>query len=200
MLPNPTLYAILHGILVSAWAGFFTAFIHARVKIAREEKNKRRSGRSQLGIVLQGIAFFLVWSIQHWPSQNLLNLAEARWNYLLAFLAVGLLAGAVWLAASAVRTLGKQWSLTARVLEGHELVTAGPYQYVRHPIYTALSGMLIGTVLIHSHWLALPAAFPVFFYGTWIRISEEDRLLAQQFGVAFEAYRNQVPALVPGIW
>lgn len=200
MLTNPTLYVILHVILVAAWVGFFTAFIRARVRTASAEKNKRQSAHSWLGIVLQGIAFSLVWSIQHWPSQNLLDLAQGRWNYPLALLAVALLAGSVWLAAAAVRMLGKQWSLTARVLEGHELVTAGPYQYVRHPIYAALSGMLIGTVLIHSHWLALPAAIPLFFYGAWIRISEEDRLLAQQFGSAFEVYRDRVPALVPGIW
>ena len=34
----------------------------------------------------------------------------------------------VWLSASAVRTLGKQWTYVARTIEGHELITQGPYR------------------------------------------------------------------------
>ncbi|HEY3128238.1 MAG TPA: isoprenylcysteine carboxylmethyltransferase family protein [Acidobacteriota bacterium] len=197
---KPALYITLHSILVVGWIGFFAAFIRARGKRVSDEKNKRQSGRSRLGIVLQGVAFFLAWSIQHWPSDNLLKLPDARWNYPLALVAGALLAGSIWLAASAVRTLGKQWSLTARLLEGHELVMSGPYRRVRHPIYTALLGMLIATLLIHSHWFALPVTISIFLFGTWIRVSEEDRLLAQQFGAVFDAYRDQVPALLPRLW
>ncbi|MCE7858128.1 MAG: hypothetical protein DYG97_16660, partial [Ignavibacteria bacterium CHB3] len=58
----------------------------------------------------------------------------------------GILAiASVWLGLSAVKTLGKQWNIKAQIIEGHELITTGPYKIVRHPIYSALFGLLIVT-------------------------------------------------------
>jgi protein-S-isoprenylcysteine O-methyltransferase Ste14 len=56
-------------------------------------------------------------------------------------LAVGSGLFGVW----AVRTLGRQWSLVARLADQHELITTGPYAAVRDPIYTALFGLLLAT-------------------------------------------------------
>jgi protein-S-isoprenylcysteine O-methyltransferase Ste14 len=51
----------------------------------------------------------------------------------------------VGLTGSAVCALGKQWSIAARVVEGHELITDGPYRIVRHPIYAGMLGLLVAT-------------------------------------------------------
>jgi protein-S-isoprenylcysteine O-methyltransferase Ste14 len=108
--------------------------------------------------------------------------------------------GSVWLITAAVKTLGKEWSLTARLVEGHKLATSGPYAYVRHPIYTGMLGMLVATGLAFSHWVALLAAVPIFFLGTIIRIRSEERLLRGAFGDQFEDYTRRVPAIVPGLY
>ena len=73
----------------------------------------------------------------------------------------------------------------------------GPYRVVRHPIYTSMLCMLVGTGLLVAAWPVLAAAFALEIAGTEVRVRVEDALLAARFGEAFEAYRRAVPAYVP---
>ncbi len=101
---------------------------------------------------------------------------------------------------AAVKTLDKEWSVTARVVKGHKLATEGPYRFVRHPIYSGMLGMLLATGLVISHWLASIAAIVIYFIGTVIRIRSEERLLREALGPEFESYARTAPALVPGLY
>ena len=123
-------------------------------------------------------------------GQYLLNVA-------VQMLAVLIAAGSVWLAMSAIKELGRQWSLQARLIEGHKLVTRGVYQIVRHPIYTAMLGMLLATGIVFSHWMILLIAIVVFIAGTKIRTNLEEGLLRDAFGDTFETWKAKVPGLIP---
>jgi protein-S-isoprenylcysteine O-methyltransferase Ste14 len=101
---------------------------------------------------------------------------------------------------SAVRTLGKQWAVAARLVEGHKLITEGPYAYVRNPIYTGMFGMLLATGLAMEHWIATIAAVVIFAAGLVIRVRTEEKLLRAAFGQEFEDYAQRVPAVIPGIY
>lgn len=101
---------------------------------------------------------------------------------------------------AAVKTLGKEWSLTARVVEEHKLATRGPYAIVRHPIYTGMIGMLLATGLATSYWQVLVLSLAVLLFGTIIRIRSEERLLRETFGVEFEKYAKRVSAIIPGVY
>jgi len=103
----------------------------------------------------------------------------------------------VWFCSAAIRALGKQWSLAARLVEGHKLVKEGPYNVVRNPIYTGMFGMLLATGLAVSHWIGLLIAVVVFAIGTAIRIRSEEKLLREAFGREFEEYSQRVPAVIP---
>ena len=116
---------------------------------------------------------------------------------LVASLTVVLVAGSVWLLVTAVRALGQDFSLTARIFEAHVLVTTGPYRLVRNPIYTGLLGLLIATGLTLSPWRALLGGIVVYLLGTSLRIRIEERLLHATFGAVFETYLQTVPALIP---
>jgi protein-S-isoprenylcysteine O-methyltransferase Ste14 len=118
----------------------------------------------------------------------------------LALFAVVLAAGSVWLVRSAVRRLGKQWAYAARLVEGHKLVTEGPYRYVRNPIYTGMLGMLVATGLALQHWIQLAVGIALFAIGTLIRVRSEEKLLRAAFGKEFEDYSERVPAVLPGIF
>jgi protein-S-isoprenylcysteine O-methyltransferase Ste14 len=113
---------------------------------------------------------------------------------------VVLAVGSVWLIASAASTLGRQWALAARVIEGHKLITVGPYRFVRNPIYTGMFGLLVATGLAMQHWTALIVAVVLFAIGTVIRVRSEEKLLREAFGEEFEDYARRVPALLPGIF
>jgi len=113
---------------------------------------------------------------------------------------IGVAAASVWLVWAAVRHLGKQWAVAARLVENHKLITTGPYSYVRNPIYTGMLGMLIATGLAMEHWIALIVAVVLFAIGLVIRVRSEEKLLRAAFGEEFEEYARRVPAVLPGIY
>ena len=118
-------------------------------------------------------------------------------EFLNTILVVVVILGSLWTMFSAVRVLGKQWSLQARVLEDHKLVREGPYRFVRHPIYTGMLGMIVAAGLAWSHWTGFLIALVLFAIGTAIRVRSEERLLREQFGAAFDDYKHSVPAVLP---
>jgi len=101
---------------------------------------------------------------------------------------------------AAVRMLGKQWSLLPRIVEEHGLVEAGPYSVVRHPIYSAMLGMLLSTGLAFGPSLAVVVAMALYIVGTILRIRMEERLLNQTFGEQYALYSRRVPAFLPFRW
>lgn len=80
----------------------------------------------------------------------------------------------------------------------HQLRTDGPYAITRHPIYTGMVGMLIGTAVLTGlgPWAVLVALGIVFIE---IKLHAEERLLGEVFGGEYERYRREVPQLVPGL-
>jgi protein-S-isoprenylcysteine O-methyltransferase Ste14 len=96
-------------------------------------------------------------------------------------------------------TLGRMWSAAPLVRQEHELRTNGPYAVTRHPIYTGLLAMLAGTALLSGlgPWAVL---FVVAVVGLEFKLREEERLMAGEFGTAYEEYRRRVPQLVPGLY
>ena len=94
------------------------------------------------------------------------------------------------------RTLAGNWSSDVTFKLGHELIKAGPYQFVRHPIYTGLLVMCFGTAIEIGRvrgWLALPLMAIAF----WIKLKQEERLLLRHFPNEYPVYQKQVKALVP---
>lgn len=102
---------------------------------------------------------------------------------------------AIW----ARRVLGRNWASAVRIGEGHELVQSGPYRIVRHPIYTAIIGMYIGSVIASGEYHALVALAMIVF--AYLRKSHlEDELLTGAFGAKFEEYKKHTWALVPLVY
>lgn len=112
--------------------------------------------------------------------------------------------GAIFLVAFTLFTLwarwalGKMWSSVAVLKVGHELRTDGPYRITRHPIYTGMSGMMLGSTLIHGFGSMLPYLIALLFIFLK-QIDVEEKLLENAFGKQYIAYRKRVPQLIPGI-
>jgi protein-S-isoprenylcysteine O-methyltransferase Ste14 len=99
-------------------------------------------------------------------------------------------------ALSARGALGTSWTVGPRVTGDHELRTTGPYAVTRHPIYSGLLGMLLGTAIAAGGGAAL--TLPV--VGAIVvaaKIRMEEQLLMGAFGDAYAAYRRRTPMLVP---
>jgi protein-S-isoprenylcysteine O-methyltransferase Ste14 len=182
--------------LMACWAAF-TAIFLIRKKTHVASTEVRRDRRASLPIALQGVAFAIVWMFRRHPGTSLIT--PALTAYLDFFACALAVATVIWVLIS-VRTLGKQWTIAARLVEGHKLVTQGPYSLVRNPIYTGMFGMLLATGVVLTRWPAFAAAIVLFLATTMWRIRIEEGLLRGQFGVEFEQYCKRVPAaLLPGL-
>jgi protein-S-isoprenylcysteine O-methyltransferase Ste14 len=182
-------------VVVLSWIAFGLVFLLGR-RPSAATSDQKRDPSSIIGIVLQGISYAIVWSIRRPWFTPIADVSDAM-QISLAILTMALSVSSVWFAGAALRTLGKQWSLAARVLEGHKLVTEGPYSIVRNPIYTGMFGMLLATGLAVSHWIGLVLAIIIFAAGTVIRVRSEEKLLREAFGEEFSDYARKVPAVIP---
>ena len=95
-------------------------------------------------------------------------------------------------------TLGRNWSGVVTFKGGHELITRGPYAVVRHPIYTGLLVMILGTVIVLGHVAGI-IALPFVFVSLWIKLRYEEELMLQKFHDEYAAYQRRVKRLIPFI-
>jgi protein-S-isoprenylcysteine O-methyltransferase Ste14 len=100
------------------------------------------------------------------------------------------------LAIWARRTLAANWSSSVTFKEHHELITDGPYAIARHPIYSGLLLMMLGTVLVLGRLDSL-IAFITRGMMYVFKIRREERLMEQHFPDQYPAYRARVRALMP---
>jgi protein-S-isoprenylcysteine O-methyltransferase Ste14 len=148
----------------------------------------RRDPAYLIGLLLQSAAFALVFRIER---------DAFPFNPFRTALIVVLEAASLGLLIAALRALGRQWAVAARLVEGHELVRSGPYAFLRHPIYTAMFGLMLATGTAWGDWRALGIAVVLYALGTHFRIRAEERLLRRQFGATYDDYARRVPAFIP---
>jgi protein-S-isoprenylcysteine O-methyltransferase Ste14 len=98
---------------------------------------------------------------------------------------------AIW----ARRTLGANWSPVPSIKEGHELVSSGPYRFVRHPIYTGIWLAMLGSTLAGSGlwFVGLVFASALVAY----RVKKEDGLMSRQFPASYPQYVKRTKAVIP---
>ncbi|HTZ72845.1 MAG TPA: isoprenylcysteine carboxylmethyltransferase family protein [Candidatus Aquilonibacter sp.] len=185
--------------LTLLWILFALIFFFGRDRAAPKTQTTARSDRSRIGIVLQLLGYAIVYSVERpyfTPIVPMSKAAEAA--VLVAASAIGM--SSILFCFLAARTLGKQWSMVARLVSGHELIEQGPFSVVRNPIYLAMFGLLIQAGIVVSIWQAIVPAAVIFLVGTWIRIHEEEKILRAEFGVKFDEYARRVPAFIPGVF
>lgn len=75
----------------------------------------------------------------------------------------------------------------------YKIVTTGPFQYTRNPMYVSLTLLYIGLAfMINTYWLLLllPFVLAVLYYGVILR---EEKYLEKKFGDDYRAYKSKVP-------
>ncbi|MBL8212550.1 MAG: isoprenylcysteine carboxylmethyltransferase family protein [Bryobacterales bacterium] len=183
-------------ILVLSWLACvgLLAWNHYRVRAERrrqgipEEKPAIRDPRSMHGLLLEGIAFLILFTFRRSAVET------APWQYLASVLLAIL---SVVILAAALRHLDMEWRIKAVVTDDHQLVMTGPYRIVRHPIFAALVAQLLASSLVLTQTWAAWLAIAVCLIGTEIRINAEDGLLHRRFGKLYADYRMRTPAYLP---
>jgi protein-S-isoprenylcysteine O-methyltransferase Ste14 len=142
--------------------------------------NFRFLGR--LGIPRGKLAILLL------PHTNILN------SIIVILLSAGLLVAII-----ARHKLARNWSGAVALKEDHELITTGLYQYVRHPIYTGMLLMILGTALSLAT-IGAGVGFLIILAGVLLKLKQEEALLTKHFAQDYLAYKKRTRTLIPFIW
>jgi protein-S-isoprenylcysteine O-methyltransferase Ste14 len=91
--------------------------------------------------------------------------------------------------------LGGNWGMPMSRRADPELVTTGPYRWIRHPIYSGLLLGLAGTAIaVSPYWLIAVAIAGAYFLVSAV---VEERTMAQLFPAAYPPYRRVTKMLIP---
>ena len=119
----------------------------------------------------------------------------AEHSVILAAIGAALFACGIAFAVWARLHLGRNWGMPMTQRAEPELVTSGPYRFVRHPIYSGLLMALLGTALVNNLiGLIVVAVLVAYFYYCGI---VEERNLAATFPEAYPEYRSRTKMLIP---
>ncbi|MHB1769735.1 MAG: methyltransferase family protein [Minisyncoccota bacterium] len=99
-----------------------------------------------------------------------------------------------------IQTLGKYFRTVVLIQDDHELITSGPYRYLRHPSYTGSMISVLGVGLALGNWMSLLSILLTVFIGYRWRIHVEEIALGKRFGAAYAAYRKKTWNLILFIW
>ena len=82
----------------------------------------------------------------------------------------------------------------------HELVTSGPYQWIRHPLYTTGIALFLALGLIAANWFILLCATVALVAIRLAVIPREERALCERFGAGYKQYMSRTGAMWPKYW
>jgi protein-S-isoprenylcysteine O-methyltransferase Ste14 len=145
---------------------------------------------SGLVLMLSVVAYLVNPRWMRWSSLDLP--APLRWSG--AGLGAVSLALTLWI----FRTIGKNITSTVETREEHELVTGGPYRWVRHPLYTVGTSFFVSLGIVAANWFMGLASLSVLVM-LLIRLPKEEEKLIERFGDEYRAYIERTGRLLPRI-
>ena len=108
-----------------------------------------------------------------------------------------LLAFAVLLFFRSHADLGRNWSPSLQIREGHTLVTGGVYRSIRHPMYAAMWLWSVAQTLLLQNWIAGWAGLVLFVPVYVLRVPREEQMMLEQFGEEYQEYIKRTGRVVP---
>ena len=95
------------------------------------------------------------------------------------------------------RSLNRNFNTVLVLRPDHELVTTGPYRWVRHPMYSAFLVLFSGMFLLSANLLFGVLSSVILSFLLMQRTPLEEAQLRERFGAAYDAYRARTGALLP---
>jgi protein-S-isoprenylcysteine O-methyltransferase Ste14 len=94
-------------------------------------------------------------------------------------------------------SLGKNFSSTLRIRSDQQLVTWGPYAYVRHPMYSAICLVVTGMALLSANWMIGAGGLVFVALIVWLRTPKEEEMMTRAFGEPYRQYAARTGRLIP---
>jgi protein-S-isoprenylcysteine O-methyltransferase Ste14 len=184
---NPNLYSWL------VYAGWAALVIYLSVAGRNAKRDEEVDLGQSFGLMYALIASF---ALPYVPIFSFVNWAPVSTGLNLVGLVI-FVVGIVFFVA-ARQTLGRNWSQTVSAKQDQQLVTDGPYHYVRHPMYAAGLVACVGAAIIvgGAFVFMLITLMPIFLW----RVGAEDKLMTEQFPTLYPDYMRHTRRLIPFVW
>jgi protein-S-isoprenylcysteine O-methyltransferase Ste14 len=195
-MQTETLFRILLPLLIVAFAAHRGYYVKNHSKPEDATLKKREAGlASEISGVFGLIGF--ISAIAFVINPGWLAFANLSLPVWLRWAGVALALAGFALLQWAQVTLGKSWSGTPRMMKEQALATGGPYQFIRHPIYTAFVLILGSTLLISANWFVGLAWIGMTILEVASRIDFEEALMIEHFGDQYREYMKKTGRLLP---
>jgi protein-S-isoprenylcysteine O-methyltransferase Ste14 len=175
------------------WIIFLAVWLLAAISTKRSVYHESRSQRLRYSILLVA-GYFLLIRGHRMPYP--LSVPVIPHMEIVAWVGVVSCVAGLGFCIWARFTLGRNWSGAVTLKEGHELIERGPYRLVRHPIYTGLLAMFLGTVIVLGHVAGITGLVLV-FVSFWIKLRDEERIMLNQFPDQYAAYQLRAKRIIP---
>ena len=93
---------------------------------------------------------------------------------------------------------GRFFSRTVQLEAEHEVITNGPYRWIRHPSYTGMLLLYLGIALVIGTWLGVFGTLVMMLGAVMYRISIEETMLFKASGSTIQEYSKRTWRLFPG--
>jgi protein-S-isoprenylcysteine O-methyltransferase Ste14 len=165
-----------------------------RAPVARSARGPRETALLLISLTGLGIVPFA------YVATGIPHFAAYPFHPLQAWLGILVAAASLVMFRLTHRALGRNWSVSLDVREGHQLITDGIYRKIRHPMYSAFWLWAAAQALLLPNWVAGFAGFVGFgilFFG---RIAEEERMMLEAFGNRYHDYMARTYRVIPLIF
>ncbi len=186
--------------VLTLWEWFILLRKGQAVTLIPERHGRKWPLWAQVGVVLLGLLICIPFLYYLWIP--LLAISPAlRW--ILEILGFVIYLAGLSVVLWARRALGQNWGITSslqvKLKDDHQLIQAGPYTYVRHPMYFGWWLAMIGLVLLYPVWaVLLMLIFSLISFFNRARL--EETALSERFGQAWAEYRKHSHFILPFLY
>jgi protein-S-isoprenylcysteine O-methyltransferase Ste14 len=147
----------------------------------------------RIAFIVLAFILFRYLNVQNYSFQNRLVTS----NELVQTVGFVIFLSGLLLAIWARLYLGKNWGMPMSQKQNPELVTSGPYHYIRHPIYSGILLAMLGSSLAGSlFWLTVFAITGIYFIYCALM---EEKIMTEQFPKVYPTYKAKSKMLIPFI-
>jgi protein-S-isoprenylcysteine O-methyltransferase Ste14 len=136
-----------------------------------------------------------IWLATDWPRW-----ADYELNYAAVIVGTLVYVLSLWLFRRSHKDLGRQWSASLEIRESHQIVRAGVYRRIRHPMYASFWLWALAQAFLLPNAVAALSGLVAIGILFFTRIAHEERMLTEAFGEDYRVYMRETKRIIPGIY
>ena len=160
-----------------------------------ETRNNKHTDKYSIVFILVASAVSVGSSLIEWAY-----FSDQSSNLVLTILGILMIIIGLIIRITAINTLGKFFTATARTTNEHLLITSGPFSVMRHPSYAGAILVITGVPVLLNNLITFFSTILLLFFAYDFRIKSEEKVLISTFGEKYLQYSLKVKKIVPHLW